>query len=89
MDREVAQLTALAATHGRLREDNANQRRIVAEYEHYCVLLENTLASLTNVPVMVLRSNYKHGRPLLMFNAARSTDSTSPTTSESLSQRFS
>ena len=63
MDRQVAQLAALAATHGRLREDNAAQRRIVAEYEHYCVLLENTLASLTNVPVTVVRSNYKNGRP--------------------------
>ena len=88
MDRQVAQLAALAATHGRLREDNAAQRRIVAEYEHYCVLLENTLASLTNVPVTVVRSNYKNGRPLLHFNAPRSTDSSGSTTSESLSPRF-
>lgn len=88
MDRQLAQLSALAATHGRLREDNANQRRVVAEYEHYCVLLENTLSSLTNVPVTVMRSNYKNGRPLLHFNAPRSTDSTPPTTSESLSPRF-
>lgn len=85
---QVAQLAALAATHGRLREDNANQRRVVAEYENYCVLLENTLSSLTNVPVTVMRSNYKNGRPLLHFNAQRSTDSTSPTTSGSLSPRF-
>lgn len=89
MDRQLAQLSALAATHGRLREDNVNQRRVVAEYEHYCVLLENTLSSLTNVPVTIVRSNYKNGRPLLHFNAPpRSTDSTSPTTSGSSSPRF-
>lgn len=89
MDRQLAQLSALAATHGRLREDNANQRKIVAEYEHYCILLENTLANLANVPVSVMRSNYKNGRPLMHFNAQRSTGSTSPTSAGSLSPRFS
>ena len=89
MDRQLAQLSALAATHGRLREDNANQRKIVAEYEHYCILLENTLASLVNVPVSILRSIYKYGRPLMHFNAQRSTGSTSPTSAGSPSPHFS
>ena len=88
---EVAQLAALAATHAKLREDNANQRKIVAEYEHYCVLLENTLANVTGVPVSVVRSNYRGARPLLQFNGPserRSSGSTLPTNAVSDAQQF-
>ena len=56
---------ALAIVHAKLREDNANQRKIVAEYEHYCILLEQTLAHLTQCPVEQLRRNYRQGKPLL------------------------
>ena len=56
---------ALAIVHAKLREDNANQRKIVAEYEHYCILLEQTLSQITQVPVELLRENYRQGKPLL------------------------
>jgi len=56
---------ALAIVHARLRTDNANQRKINAEYEHYCILLEQTLAQITRCTVEELRRNYRHGKPLL------------------------
>jgi hypothetical protein len=59
------QAEALAITHAKLREDNANQRKVIAEYEHYCVLLENTLALFAAVPVERMRYNYRTGRPML------------------------
>jgi len=59
------QANALAHTHAKLREDNANMRKIVAEYEHYCVLLENTLSRFAAVPVDNIRTNYRGGRPIL------------------------
>ncbi|MBC83315.1 MAG: hypothetical protein CL454_00470 [Acidimicrobiaceae bacterium] len=59
------QAEALAHTHAKLREDNANMRKIVAEYEHYCVLLENTLSRFAAVPVDRIRVNYRNGRPML------------------------
>jgi len=65
MERERRQSEALAATHARLREDNANMRKVVAEYEHYCVLLENTLARFAAVPVDQIRTNYRRGKPVL------------------------
>ena len=55
----------LAIVHAKLREDNANQRKIVAEYEHYCILLEQTLSQITQAPVELLRENYRQGKPLL------------------------
>ena len=56
---------ALAIVHAKLREDNAKQRKIVAEYEHYCILLEQTLSQITQAPVELLRENYRQGKPLL------------------------
>ena len=65
MESVTRQAEALAITHAQLREDNANQRKVIAEYEHYCVLLENTLALFAAVPVERMRYNYRTGRPML------------------------